>query len=190
MKLRFLMPFFILVLIFSLFFSMGVMASPNYSNVYPSDDATNIWVNIPQLKVSINSSDGSLMTGTITFINTGQVTTLTSVTNGTFYLNLSSPTLPLNSTETYEWRVHVRNTSHTDWTNTSYNFTTGTPARMREYNAFDSNEIILINLIGIVVTLGFIVTMYDMLHTGKLDPNKLIFIFFAVIILGALLAFL
>ena len=154
----------------------------------PSDDATNVWVNTPSLSVLLNCTNGTQMNGTITLVATGDVLTITAQTNGTQTLTIASGNLPLTQSTTYQWWV---NASDLDgWTNTSYNFTTGTASRMSENSDFDATEVLLFGLLATFVILGLVVFAWDVVKTGKLNVKTLMTFLVAVVVVVIALGFI
>lgn len=170
--------------------SISACAAPSYTGATPEDDASNIWVRNPQLAVTINELTGQTITGVITFNSTGETYTLTGVTNGTFYLNLSASGLPLEQVTAYTWSVHARNDTHTAWTNTTFTFTTAASSKMRDSTSLDASQIALVIFISIVLVLGLIVIVWDINENKKFDPEKLIMLLITVIILVTILSFI
>lgn len=188
---------YIPLLLLSLFLIIGccgiAQGVVTHSGELPADGATNIWVNKEQFAITLNSTTGQLMTGTMTLYGTSDIYTLTSVANGTFYVNFSSGTLPFDPLTNYSVDVHVRNESFAGiatWTNTSYGFTTGASARLSDSNDLSASEIVLVGLISIVIILAVAMYMLDIAHDKKLSLDKLVGAVLAVIVLGLTLAFL
>lgn len=172
-----------------LLFAGNALGAVTPTSPIPADDATGVWVNNPTLSVLLNTSGvtGTLMNGTITCVGTGDVYTITNQANGTQTLTFPSASKPLSATTTYQWWVNV---SDGDWTNTSYNFTTGSPARMSENTGFDATELLLIGVLTIAMILVVLFVAIDMIHDKKPDTKKLMTILIAVIIMVIALGFI
>lgn len=143
----------------------------------PPDNATNVWVNKERFAITLNEADGQLMTGTITLYGTSDIYTLTSVANGTFYVNFSAGTLPFDASTNYSVDVHVRNESFAGvatWTNTSYGFTTAGAVRLSDNTDLSANQLLLVGLILVVIGLVVIVYAIEIMNNKKLEPDMLI----------------
>jgi len=84
------------------------------------------------------------------------------------------------------------NASDTDgWTNTSYNFTTGS-ARITQNNNLDSNQRIIVGLISVFVIIGLLgMIVKDVKESkGKLDVKRLVTYLLGIIIMGLILGFI
>lgn len=155
----------------------------------PADNATNVWVNTPTLSVLLNETSGQNMNGTITLVATGDTYTISTASNGTATLTIASANLPLSASTTYQWWVNASNDAGA-WTNTSYNFTTGTPARMSEHTGFSATQLVLIGVLTIAMILVVLFVAIDMINSKKVDPKKFITMLVAVIIMVIALGFI
>lgn len=166
--------------------AMGAGVTP--SSPSPADDATNVWVNTPTLTVVLNEADGETMNGTMTLVATGDTYTISTMSNGTSSLTIASANLPLTASTTYQWYVNVSNETGV-WTNTTYNFTTGTPARLSENTGFDTSQLLLIAFLSITVLLVIVFMVIEVMD-GKPDLKRLFALLIAVIILVIAMGFI
>jgi hypothetical protein len=169
--------------------SVSALTAITNADASPADDATNVWVNTPSLSVLLNSTEGGNMNGTITLVATGDVLTITNQPNGTQTLTIASANLPLEASTTYQWWVNVSNNSAV-WVNTSYNFTTGSPARMSENTGWSASELLLITFLGIAVLLVIVFMGMEIINNKKPDLRKLMGMLIAVIIMVIAMGFI
>jgi hypothetical protein len=167
---------------------MGLTAITQ-TDASPADDATGVWVNQPTLSVLLNITEGGNMNGTITCVTTGDTYTITNQPNGTQTLTFPSASLPLEATTTHQWWVNVSNSTGV-WVNTSYNFTTGSPARLSENTGFSATQLVLIGVLTLAMILVVLFVAMDMIHTKKVDAKKLMTMLIAVIIMVIALGFI
>lgn len=168
---------------------MSAMATVVPTVPSPDDDATNVWVNQPTLSVLLEESRGETMNGTITCVGTGDVYTISTQSNGTQTLTFPAGSLPLEASTTYQWWVNVTNLTAV-WVNTTYTFTTGTPARMSENTGWSAQELLLIGLLGIVILLVILFMAMEIINEKKPDPKRLLSMLIAVVILIIAMGFI
>jgi len=168
-------------------FGGSALATVTPTTPSPVDDATGVWVNTPTLSVLLNCTNGTQMNGTITCVETGDTFSITAQTNGTQTLTFPSGSLPLTGLTTYQWWV---NASDLDgWTNTSYNFTTGSPARLSD-QGLNAQQLLLVGLLSVVMLLVVLFVAIDMIKEKKPDAKKLVTMLIAVVILVVALGFI
>lgn len=126
------------------------------------------------------------MNGTITCVETGDVYSITSQTNGTQTLTFASGSLPLEASTTYQWWVNA--TDSDGWTNTSYNFTSGVPRRMSEHTSMQDNTALTVMLAIVTVLVVVIGAMRTL--DGKVTIKELIGLVITVAILIAVMGFI
>jgi len=177
-----------------LLFSATASASITQSNPSPADDATDVYVRTSEWNVTLVSGNFSVFNGTMT-ISTGgtllSTTTLTNAVNGSSVLTIPEASLPLEASTVYQVWVNVSDeaTWEGSWSNTSYNFTTGTAARLSDNSGFSAQQILLIAVLGIVICLVVVVMVVEMAD-GKPDPKRLLSLILAVIILAVAMGFI
>lgn len=164
-------------------------AGVTQSNAYPEDDATSVWVNIPEITILINESEGQTMNGTIILVATGDTLTIDTQSNSTQTLTISGENLPLEASTTYQWWANVSNETNV-WSNTSYNFTTGTPSRLSEYTSFDANELLVVSIVVMVIAISIILFIIDIMNSKKLEVEKLIYLILIIVFMTVVLAFI
>jgi len=158
------------------------------SDPSPADNATNVYVRTT-LSVTIEEADGETMNGTILFVATSDTLTISTASNGSQVLTISSDNLPLAGTTTYQWWCNVSNETGV-WSNQSYNFTTGTYGRARDNPDLNAAQLLLIGLIIIVIVLGVASYGLDIANSKKLEVDKLIGLVIIVSILVIALGFI
>lgn len=178
---------FVITLLLSLFLATSVPATLTETGVTPADDATGVYVRTT-LSVVLTESEGQTMNGSIRLVSTNDVLTLSAVSNGTQTLTIPTGNLPLEASTTYQWWVNTSN--FTVWTNSSYNFTTGTADRARDYAGFNAQQIVLFGVLLIVMMLAVLVFIMDMMKEKKLDIYKLSGLLFAIILMSVVMAFI
>jgi len=148
-------------------------------------------VNRSNLIVNITSSTGHTMNGTITLVATGDTLTISSAMNSTQTMTIATGNLPLDALTTYQWYVNVTDNANLTlgWVNTSFNFTTSSPARLSENTGLSSSELVLVGLLSLAILLIVIFMVFELLD-GKPDPKRLLGMLIAIVMMVIAMGFI
>lgn len=165
--------------------NLTVSATVTQTSPSPPNDATGVWINTPSFTLQLNATNGN-MNGYINMSN-GDTLTVTNQANGTQILTL---TTPLNELTTYQIWANITDTD--GYTNSSYNFTTGTTFRLSEQeDIFSTTQIVII---GIAIVLLFLGILYyikkDLIDNKNANLENIVKVIFACVIIVIIAMFI
>lgn len=174
------------LLLVMVLFSIPALATVTPSAPNPADNDNDVFYQIDEWTIVLTSNNFTYFNGTITCVQTDDITTLTNAENGTATLTFASA---LDTLTTHQIWVNVTDEADWAWTNTSYNFTT-TTTHLRDNQNLEERDLLLVVLLGTVICLVFLVEAKRFLDGSITDYKELVSAIVMVMILIVIMSFI